>query len=78
MTRNKSQYSLLRIWFKCSRDDELAEKGGLTPRGKVEGFNEMLSIQHFDLPEGMRSGEIMFQMPAYRKARQNGEGKPCS
>lgn len=38
----------------------MAEKGGLTPRGKVEGFNEMLSIQHFDLPEGMRSGKIMF------------------
>lgn len=64
MTRNKSQYSLFRIWFGCNRDGELAEGGGegngLTLRGKVEGFNEMLSIQHFDLPEGRRSGELMF------------------
>lgn len=36
------------------------EGNGLTLRGKVEGFNEMLSIQHFDLPEGPRSGELMF------------------
>lgn len=64
MTLNKSQYSLFRIWFECSRDGELAGGGGkgkgLTLRGKVEGFNEMLSIQHFDLPEGLRSGELMF------------------
>lgn len=42
---------------------------GLTPRGKVGMFNEIISIKHFDLPEvpcytscleAVRSGEIMF------------------
>lgn len=29
------------------------EGNGWTPRGKAEGFNEMISIKHFDLPEAM-------------------------
>lgn len=29
------------------------EGNGLSPGGKVEGFNEMLSIKHFDLPEAI-------------------------
>lgn len=45
------------------------EGSGWTPRGKVGGFNEIISIKHFDLPEARRcsscsgtrpSGEIMF------------------
>lgn len=56
-----------------SRDGELAEvrgvRDGLTPGGKVGGFNEIISRKHFDLPEApcctscsgtMRPGEIVF------------------
>lgn len=41
----------------------------MTPRGKVGGFNEIISTEHFDLPEAIRcsscsgtvrSGEVMF------------------
>lgn len=44
-------------------------RGVVTPRGKVGGFNEIISTEHFDLPEAIRcsscsgtvrSGEVMF------------------
>ena len=58
-------------------------------RGKVGGFNEIISIKHFDLPEVIclsscsgtgRSGEIMFlsRDARLRNARHNRGGKTCS
>ena len=86
MTLNKSQHLLFTIWFEWSRDVESGVGGEgcvWTPRGKVGGFNEIISIKHFDLPEVIccsscsgtgRSGEIMFlsRDASLSNARHNG------
>lgn len=54
------------------------EGNGSIPRGQAEGFNEMISIKHFDLPEAMccssRSGTEAWGDNVSKQRRQ-AEGK---
>lgn len=53
-------------------------RSGLTPGGKVGGFNEIMSVKHFDLPEAVccstcsgivRSGEMFLSGDARLQER---------